>query len=320
MWRPEHPMFFPGDSVRTVVWTHDGRQVLTGSLRTWTERRGVVRRWDVATGELIGRALVVDGGVMCLLIDSRAEVVMALSGKRDSGHLHVVSRRGGELSADGTTIDTGLGLPIDGRVLDDGRVVAAGEEGGIVVCDLTTGVVEQRWPVVPPELGPAGPGYLQAVCATPDGRTIWCGGSSGFLHRFDRRVDGTYAEVAPRYLGEFIRALQYVDDDSLLVGLANGILYRLRRDGTGPPLTFAGHQGDVTDVDWVRRNGELLVASGDWSGNVRLWRGDGSLHREIRAHSGPVLSVRFSPQGDRLLTGADDGTARIWRVDLELPR
>jgi WD40 repeat protein len=32
----------------------------------------------------------------------------------------------------------------------------------------------------------------------------------------------------------------------------------------------------------------------------------------LRGHTGPIVTMEFSPTGDRLLTGAWDGTARIW--------
>ena len=35
---------------------------------------------------------------------------------------------------------------------------------------------------------------------------------------------------------------------------------------------------------------------------------------EVEGHSGTVLSVAFSPQGDRIVSGSDDQTLRLWRV------
>ena len=32
----------------------------------------------------------------------------------------------------------------------------------------------------------------------------------------------------------------------------------------------------------------------------------------LHGHTGPVMTMEFSPSGDRLLTGALDGMARIW--------
>ncbi|MGC2221365.1 MAG: hypothetical protein WA624_02820 [Methylocella sp.] len=46
---------------------------------------------------------------------------------------------------------------------------------------------------------------------------------------------------------------------------------------------------------------------------ARLW--DAATGKEIRAfkgHEGKVLSVAFSPDGARVLTGSVDNTARLW--------
>jgi len=32
----------------------------------------------------------------------------------------------------------------------------------------------------------------------------------------------------------------------------------------------------------------------------------------LRRHSGPVLSVRFSPDGKRIVSGSDDDTVKVW--------
>lgn len=41
---------------------------------------------------------------------------------------------------------------------------------------------------------------------------------------------------------------------------------------------------------------------------------DQSLERIFAGHTGPVLSVAFSPDGLQILTGSDDGTVRMWEI------
>ena len=47
-----------------------------------------------------------------------------------------------------------------------------------------------------------------------------------------------------------------------------------------------------------------------------MWRGDGSGEPLVlRGHEGRVCSAAFSPDGTRIVTASDDGTARVWRAD-----
>src|SRR5690606_34821834 len=57
-----------------------------------------------------------------------------------------------------------------------------------------------------------------------------------------------------------------------------------------------------------------LVAAGDRGGVLRLWdAGSGRLVASARGHAGRVLTVRFSPDGARLVTASQDDTAIVWR-------
>src|SRR5207244_4992605 len=60
-------------------------------------------------------------------------------------------------------------------------------------------------------------------------------------------------------------------------------------------------------------DGRHIVSAGD--STARLWRLSA---REpalvLRGHEGGLTALAFSPDGQRLLTAAPDGTARIWDV------
>ena len=48
---------------------------------------------------------------------------------------------------------------------------------------------------------------------------------------------------------------------------------------------------------------------------IRLWEiaGRRELSR-IEAHRGPITALAFSPEGSRLISASEDGTALIWDV------
>ncbi|MEB3830403.1 WD40 repeat domain-containing protein, partial [Phormidium sp. CCY1219] len=55
------------------------------------------------------------------------------------------------------------------------------------------------------------------------------------------------------------------------------------------------------------------TASGDRT--ARVWDLSGNELARLEGHSGPVLSVSFSPDGKTLATASVDCTARVWRVE-----
>jgi WD40 repeat protein len=324
LWNPELPVFLDGDRVLGADWMADGRTVVTGSGKRVgvDDMSGVVRTWDVATGELVGRPLVVARQVMKVLRNPQAGALLALHGRGWDGSAQLLGGAAGDWHLDGEPL-SGAPLtefPWDAQFLDGERVLLGDAGGALLIWSLTDRIVTHCLPIVPPDAGPAGNGRLLGVCATRDGSTLWAGGTPGFLHRFDRQGDGSYREAPVTPIGECINVLRLLPDGTLLLGLSNGRLQRRSAAGSDLLVAFEGHTADVRAIDWTMADGKLLIASADWSGRVRLWREDGTPIREIRAHEDVIWSVRFSPEGDRLLTACADGTARIWPVRLQIGR
>ncbi|KAG8722960.1 hypothetical protein FRC09_005362 [Ceratobasidium sp. 395] len=82
------------------------------------------------------------------------------------------------------------------------------------------------------------------------------------------------------------------------------------------PLT--GHDSFVVAVQFSPGSGDL-IASGSHDRTVRIW--DAESGKEIgvslRRHSGPVMSVVWSPDGRRVASCSSDNTVRIWDAELD---
>ncbi len=72
-----------------------------------------------------------------------------------------------------------------------------------------------------------------------------------------------------------------------------------------------GHQGIIWEVA-ISPDGQL-IASASADGKVKLWRMDGTLHREFK-QSHPRLAVTFTPD-HHLVVGEADGTITIYSLD-----
>jgi len=57
------------------------------------------------------------------------------------------------------------------------------------------------------------------------------------------------------------------------------------------------------------------LATGSRDKTIKLWDATGQGIRTYRGHGGPVLSLCFSPSGDRMVSGGDDGIVIEWDVE-----
>jgi WD40 repeat protein/serine/threonine protein kinase len=109
-------------------------------------------------------------------------------------------------------------------------------------------------------------------------------------------------------------AVFFADGSRLATGAGDGTV-RVWDVATGSEIVRLDDTGRTGAVD-VSHEGKLIATGRRGGGNVQIW--DAATGERLAAHSGhqaDVTAVRFSPDGQLLATGDDNGHCRLWRRD-----
>jgi WD40 repeat protein/serine/threonine protein kinase/class 3 adenylate cyclase len=268
-----------GDGVRSVAFSADGRRIVTGS----SDRTAMV--WDTQTGTNL-----------CTLV----------------GHnepLYAVA-----ISPDGRRVVTGSGDELTEKGNGTARVWDAENGKQLLTLD------EQN--------------SIWAVAFSPDGQRVITGGSDPTVRVWDASSGRKLLEL--RGHSAWIGAMAFSPDGRRIV---TGSWDRTAKvwDATSGEamLTLKGHSDAIWAVAYCRDGQHLVTGSHD--GTAKLWStvadqraSFGMTHYRqvfsvptilaatdagpvpLRGHTGQICAVGFSPNGQRLVTGGYDGTARLW--------
>lgn len=230
----------------------------------------------------------------------------------------------------------------------DGRLLAVGTYGAVVVWDLIDG----RPALTIADL----PGPVQALVFSRDGKRLAIGSGlparSGLvrvhdvpggtlLHEFQGHGD-VVAGLALRPDGGQLASASYdqtVRFWDLILGRASGVfrghsdfVHDVAYDRDGKTILTASRDGGVKriDVDLVKEvrtysdhnedvlavaiapDGGRFVTSGN-EPQLRWWAGDDEKpNKRIGGHGRPVHQLAFSASGARLISASGDGTVRLW--------
>ncbi|HKV02799.1 MAG TPA: protein kinase [Ktedonobacteraceae bacterium] len=309
-------------SVTAAAWSPQGQHIASaGTLDS------SVQVWDAFTGNIV---LVSARKRVPARFATNGQRVDALAWSRDS--TRIAAALGNE-TVDVRNIETGndslfsFSHPGNANALAwsprGSRIAAVSGNTSIEVRSATTGGLFSTYT-----------GHAQAVLTlawSPDGKHIASGGADGIVEVWNATTGRTYVTYSG-HSAEVQAVAWSPDSRQIASGGADGIV-QVWEATTGLPLfTYRGHVGGVNAVAWqgeplLLPAREARIASGGVDATVQVWsfgRAVNRRHEQVmtlqgeilmyRGHSGPVTSVTWSPDGQYIASGSEDGTVQVWRT------
>jgi len=111
---------------------------------------------------------------------------------------------------------------------------------------------------------------------------------------------------------DLVRKLVFTRDGTHVVAAGGDEVVSVYAVPSGPPLALTGNTAGVKDI--ALSGDDHWVASAGLDGSVWVWPIGGGQGRRFLGHAAAVKAVAFTRDG-RLVSGAEDDRARIWRLD-----
>ena len=273
--------------VSSVAFSPDGQFVATGSYD------GTLRLWDVETGQL---TLTMEHAAINDVAFSPDGQLLASKSQTETLRLWRPST--GKLLR--TLGEEGVGGDASVVFSPDGRFVASGYLGDVVLWDVATGRSIRTFG-----------GQLMiynSLAFSPDGTLLASASMHGMLV-WDVPT-GEQRASFPGAVAQGSHALAFAADGKTMA-LAGLEFVMWQLDDANSGIGFPSRANQVRAAAFSPDGGS--IATGNDDGALRLWSVDGPRRlRVLTGHSGPVRSLAFSPDGKRIASGSKDRTLRIW--------
>ncbi len=303
-----------GDAVLSVVFSHDGKQLLTGSYDN------TARLWDLESGEstvLRGHDWWVwsasfspdERKILTTSQDGSALVWSVETARPQAPFLeHGGPVFGGAFAPDGKSVVT---AGFDGRIL-------AWDPDQVRPFDFTVLTSDRTNPTPPYETLLGHTAAVRTVHFSDDGRLLLSSGNDNTVRVWDV-LEGSLLKTLRGHGGRVPACAFAPQSRQVLSGSHDhrAMLWSLERYEelrVFRSRVFSGHRDAILGADFSSDGARVISASRDRT--ARIW--DVASGREMRqlreGHDFLVAACYFFPDGKRILTAAIDNTVRVWDI------
>jgi len=286
-------------AIRCLIFMPDGQHIAAG------DDAGGVSLLNSADLTVIKRVAEHSGAAQCLAAATGAALLV--SGGNEG---NLIAWDAGTLehrwSAAADKLQTAHEHPLSKlAVSGDGRLLASGDRSGEVrVWDVATHALTSKLA-----------GHADAVVAIgfqPDAQAVLTIGRDRAVHEWRSKLPATPRLASLEGAPGSLWALALSPDQSTLYSAGRKGYCGAWDLGTGQLLRqFAGFQGTI-DAITLSPDGKLLAVCGWRDRNVMLFDAQTGEKSAERVAEAKLRCVRFSPDGQFLLAGRDDGKLQVW--------
>ena len=152
------------------------------------------------------------------------------------------------------------------------------------------------------------------VSFSPDGQVLASGAEDGSIILWDTEERSATYQLAGHRTR--VTSLSWNPEGTRLASSASDGTVFVWDPGIGMSMhSLSGHSGmPVNAIVWSRE-GKTIYTGGD-DQTIGVWEAElGRRQRTLTGHTGPVRGLAYDPLHERIASGSDDGTVRVWAGD-----